>query len=64
MTPYEKLINAVADAIGELEAEHRPEPAVKGRILGCVQCWPKDGSWPCVSRMVADDLREALEATP
>lgn len=59
---YEKLVNAAADAIGELEAEHRPEPAVKGRG-GCVMCWPKDGSWPCVSRMIADELREALEAT-
>lgn len=53
------LEDAVVQAVKELRAEHYPDPELKGRG-GCVICWPKDGSWPCASRMVADDLRAAL----
>lgn len=56
----EKLVEAITTAITQLDAEHYPDPGLKGKG-GCVMCWPKDGSWPCVSRMVADELRETLE---
>ena len=49
----------VLNAIADLDAEHHPDPELKGRG-GCVICWPKDGSWPCTTRMVADDLRRAI----
>ena len=52
----------VRQAVAELDAEHRPDPEVPGPGGGCVICWPKDGTWPCLARMVADDLR-ALDAT-
>lgn len=48
---------AVAQAIAELDAEHYAEEEDGG--TNCVVCW--DGSWPCVVRQVADDLRAALE---
>jgi hypothetical protein len=51
---------AVAKAVAELDAEHFPDPELKGRG-GCVMCWPKDGSWPCTTRMIADDLRAHIE---
>lgn len=56
------LLDVVRQAITDLEAEHRPitSPADVGPRGGCVMCWPKQGSWPCVSRMVADDLAAAL----
>lgn len=56
MTP---LRPAVAQAIAELDAEHRPDWSLLGKS-GCIICWPKDGGWPCVTRQVADDLRAAL----
>lgn len=45
----------LARLIAELDAEHRPDPASGP---GCRICWPKDGGWPCVTRLVADELRE------
>jgi hypothetical protein len=56
----------IIEAITELDAAHRPlssDPldTAEGRVpIGCVTCWPGEGKWPCVSRMVADDLRAAL----
>ena len=62
MTLDEVLV-AVAEAVAELDAEHRPtwasdaaEAAGKDPI-GCETCFPADGSWPCSTRLVADDLR-------
>ena len=49
---------AIRKAATELEAEHQPSTTA----TGCVMCWPAEGSrWPCVSAMVAKDLREILE---
>ena len=55
----ERLRAVIAAARNELNADHyRIED-----VNGCAMCWPHDGSWPCVSKMVADDLRNALEET-
>lgn len=50
------LVIDLAQALTELDTEHRPDPELKGRG-GCVMCWPKDGSWPCTTRLIADELR-------
>lgn len=52
----ERLRSAISDAVTELDAEHRPD----GHL--CAMCGAADGSWPCVSRMVADDLRVLLDS--
>lgn len=62
----ERLHRIVRQCVEELDAEHQPEWAspeakAKGKDpIGCVMCFPSDGSWPCVTRMITDDLR-ALE---
>lgn len=48
---------AIAEAVAELDANHRMDGATRPM---CVMCGTADGSWPCASRMVADDLRAAL----
>ncbi len=64
---------AIASAVAELDALHYPNSVPIGDALypgfsrpqardGCVLCWPGDGSWPCVTRLVADDLRRLSEA--
>jgi hypothetical protein len=58
---------AIKAAVWELDIEHRPQwstPAMEAKgmkPIGCVICFPEDGSWPCVSRMIADDLRKLVE---
>jgi hypothetical protein len=52
---------AVTKAVAELDAEHYPDLELKGRG-GCVMCWPKDGSWPCTTRLIADELRAHNDA--
>lgn len=60
----------VQQAVAELDAAHRPQwarPELEARgfdPVGCVICWPSDGHWPCTSRMIADDLREAVHPGP
>lgn len=57
-----RLHAVIAKAVADLDAEHSPLPADQcGPRGGCVTCWPKDGSCPCTTRMVADELREALQ---
>lgn len=62
----ERLRAVIGQAVAELDAEHRPTwasptaEAAGKEPVGCVICFPADGSWPCVSRMVADDLRACL----
>ena len=54
--------SALVTAVAELDAEHRPDLRIP--LLprgGCVMCWPKDGSWPCVTRLIADELRAIVE---
>lgn len=49
----------VTTAVSELRAVHHP--TVDGRL--CEMCGPGDGSWPCVSRQIADELdRETHDA--
>ncbi len=55
-TVVSTLAGYVVQALAQLDDEHRPDPELKGRG-GCVMCWPKDGSWPCVTRLIADELR-------
>jgi hypothetical protein len=61
-----EMLAIVASAVHELDAEHRPQWAdyraeETGKDpIGCQICFPGDGSWPCVTRMVADDLRALL----
>ena len=62
----EVLERAIRDALPQLDDEHAPlwltpEMEAEGRDpIGCRMCFPGDGSWPCVTRMVADDLAHAL----
>lgn len=65
------LAYAIRQAITELDAVHQPQwnsnqARADGRTPeGCDMCGSGDGSWPCVTRMVADDLRAAIgEASP
>lgn len=56
------LADVVRGVLAELDAEHYPDPELKGRG-GCVMCWPKDGSWPCTTRQIADTLRAPMAET-
>mgnify|MGYP001590178214 FL=1 len=62
------LVLAVRQAIDELDAEHYPlwycddgTRAEDKEPIGCFTCYPGDGSWPCVTRMIANDLRSHLD---
>lgn len=58
---------AADKAADELIALHQPTwatPAAQARgtkPTGCGICFPHDGSWPCLSRMAADDLRRVVD---
>jgi hypothetical protein len=54
-TEIERLRAAVDVVLAEVGNHHRPNS--DGR--GCWWCGPGDGSWPCVHRMVLDELKEA-----
>lgn len=60
------VADIIAKAVAELDAEHQPQwysdnaKAQGKEPIGCTICFPRDGSWPCVSRMVADDLRDYI----
>ena len=49
------VLDAVDVVLAEVGNHHRPNS--DGR--GCWWCGPGDGSWPCVHRMVLDELKEA-----
>lgn len=57
-----RLREAMQEAATELRAVHYPEwSSAKAKAdgkdpIGCATCGGADGSWPCTSRMVADDL--------
>jgi hypothetical protein len=51
--PRAELLLAVNRALIAIYNEHRQDQ------YGCSMCWPKDGSWPCVTVLEANDLREA-----
>lgn len=64
-----ELEAGIAQAVTELNAEHRPmwvNPEGAGYTeaklvdkdpVGCTVCFPHDSDWPCVTRMITDDLR-------
>ena len=56
----ERLRAVMTAAVEELAAVHRPDPDLP---RWCVTCSTTDGSWPCITRMVADDLTDALKGT-
>lgn len=65
VTPDENRV--IRESAEALESEHWPlwaseQAKANGRPpVGCEICFPKDGSWPCVTRMVADDLRKLID---
>jgi len=72
MTEESETLNKIRGAVAELDAEHAPQWVAEGSTgytliprdgydpVGCAMCYPHDSSWPCVSRMIADDLRTLL----
>lgn len=52
----ERLRSVLSEAVTELDAEHRQDDDARS----CVVCAAADGSWPCVTALVARDLRKAL----
>jgi hypothetical protein len=60
------MLDAIDAQVAELLAEHQPEWAsdaakAKGKDpIGCNMCFPHDGSWPCVSRIIAEEMHHAL----
>lgn len=55
----DRLRAAIIEAVQEL-SDHQPDPSANNGW--CVICSTADGSWPCLSKMVADDLAKALES--
>lgn len=57
-TNKNKQIRTVIDSLlAEIDSYHRPN--IDGRA--CFWCNPGDGSWPCVHRMILDELKEARD---
>lgn len=54
----ERLRAAITEVLGDL-SDHQKDPVVPW----CRICGAADGSWPCTTRMVADDLNDALKGT-
>lgn len=61
----ERLRNAIDSVLINIDSDHQPEwssaevKAAGKRPWCCQWCGPQDGSWPCVHRMVLDELKEA-----
>ena len=64
----QEYVDKVAQVVAELDAEHRPmwsspqggfviTPVAGKDPVGCSSCYSADGSWPCATHMLADDLR-------
>lgn len=53
-------LDAMRAAVRELDGSHYPTTYGDGRPKLCATCGAADGSWPCVSRQVADDLRRSI----
>lgn len=54
----ERLRAVITEVLGDL-SDHQKDPVVPW----CRICGAADGSWPCITRMVADDLNAALKGT-
>lgn len=58
----EKTTDALVAVLAELDAEHRPDPPWCGEPTRCAVCKAGgQGSWPCVTRQIADELRTIVE---
>lgn len=61
------LVETVQETLNEIFATHTPlwysavAKAAGKAPIGCMACYPADGDWPCVAKMVADDLEHALK---
>ena len=53
-------LDTMRAAIRTLDGAHYPTNYDDGRPELCAACGAADGSWPCVARQVADDLRRAI----
>lgn len=72
MTKESEILNKIRGAVAELDAEHRPQwvsehgkgyttvPRPGFDPVGCVMCFPHDGSWPCTTALITDDLISLL----
>lgn len=60
----DELRALAVSAMSEIDEEHRPDTLTTTPRGACVICWPKDGSWPCVSNLAMSDLRAWLAAHP
>lgn len=62
-----KLVRVITQSITDLESAHRPqwysyEAQAQGKKpIGCMTCYPAEGSWPCEAAMVAEDLKEVIK---
>lgn len=56
------LETALREAVAELDGTHTLDRIADSiaRRQWCATCGTADGSWPCTTRQVADDLRAAL----
>lgn len=60
------LLDAIDAQVAELLAEHQPmwvsdEAKAAGKEPWvCLICGTADGSWPCISRLIADDMHRLL----
>lgn len=52
--------DVIREAIRELDGSHYPISHDDGRPELCAVCGAADAPWPCLARMVADDLRRAI----
>lgn len=61
----EKLASAIDNLLEEIDSFHQPEwYSEESRLNGddplyCRTCGAQDGSWPCVHRIVLNELKEA-----
>lgn len=53
------LLAAVRRAVADLDDHHERDDDTGV----CEECYPADSTWPCVTRMIADELRAAVAAT-
>lgn len=61
----DRLRGVIGNAAVELVAEHRSIRLAHGEQGhdGCVVCWPESSGWPCISRMIAEDLERVSDGT-
>ena len=55
-TEIERLRAAIDSLLHDIDGDHTKASDIP---TWCRTCGPTDGSWPCVHRMVLDELKEA-----